>query len=146
MKKALLMMTALSSALVITACSNVAKPTTETVGKSMKVVTGKALYLQRIALPENAVITVTLSDTSKMDAPAETISQRSFSAKDHSTPFHFSLPYAEKNIIASNTYTVSAKVTVDGKLLFINDTSYPVITHGYPTQNVDVIMKMIPQQ
>jgi len=33
-------------------------------------VTGTATYLQRIALPPNAVITVRIEDVSKADAPA----------------------------------------------------------------------------
>ncbi len=143
MKKALIMMGVLLGAVTITACSQVSKPARVVASQSQQAVTGKALYLQRIALPSQAVITVTLSDTSKMDAPSETISQQSFSAKEQSTPFVFSLPYSEKNLVATNRYTVSAKVTVDGKLWFITDTAYPVITDPNHTTHIDVIMKPV---
>ncbi len=145
MKKALIMMGALLTAVSITACSQISKPKHVVENQVQQAITGNALYLQRIALPSDAVITVTLSDTSKMDAPAEIISQQSFSAKDQSTPFAFSLPYSEKRIQPNNRYTVSAKITVKGELLFINDTSYAVLTDPAHTTHLDVIMKRVVQ-
>jgi putative lipoprotein len=143
MKKALIMMGVLLTSVTITACSQVSKPAHVVANKMQNVVTGNALYLQRMALPSDAVITVTLSDTSKMDAPSETISQQNFSAKEQSTPFSFSLPYSKKQILPNHRYTVSAKVTVKGKLWFINDTSYVVLTDPAHTTHLDVIMKPI---
>ena len=47
---------------------------------------------------------------------------------------------AGAQIIETNTYTVFAKIEVDGTLIYITDTAYPVITRGAPTDDVEVLV------
>ena len=55
------------------------------------------------------------------------------------TEIPFSVTYDRSLIDERFTYTVSARITdADGNLLFINDTSIPVITGGAPTSDVEV--------
>ena len=51
----------------------------------------------------------------------------------------FSVDYDPATIVESNTYTLSVRITdAAGNLLFLNDTSIPVLTGGAPTDEVEV--------
>ncbi|WP_312160317.1 YbaY family lipoprotein [Phenylobacterium sp.] len=105
-------------------------------------VTGSVLYRERIMLPPTATVTVTLADTSLMDAPAQVIDTQVITGG--SPPYRFALSYDPARIIANHTYSVSARIEVDGRLRFITDTHTPVITHGAPT-HVEMIAVGVPQ-
>ena len=75
-----------------------------------------------------------------MDVAAEVISQQSFLADGKQVPFNFSLDYEADEIIANHTYAVSARIEVDGKLMFITDTSNRVITDPNKTENIDLML------
>lgn len=105
-------------------------------------VTGTVTYRERIMLPPNAQVKVTLSDTSLMDAPAKVIDTQVITGG--SPPFKFALDYDPAKIIANHTYAVSARIEVDGQLRFITDTHTPVITDGAPT-HVEMVAVGVPQ-
>ena len=105
-------------------------------------VTGSVLYRERIMLPPTATVTVTLADTSLMDAPAKVIDTQVLTGG--SPPYKFTLNYDPAQIVANHTYTVSARIEVDGKLRFITDTHTPVITRGAPN-HVEMIAVGVPQ-
>jgi uncharacterized lipoprotein YbaY len=111
-------------------------------------VTGTVTYLQRSALPPDAVVTVRLSDISKADAPAEVIAEQTIPTQGNQVPFAYILPFDQAQIVDSHTYAVQARIEAGGKLLFINTASYPVITRGNPTENVEVVVEPVsePQQ
>ncbi len=138
MKKALIVLSLLSSALVVTACSNIL-PT----DSASDTVTGQVFYRERIALPQDAVVSVTLADTSKMDAPAEVISTHSYATAGKSVPFDFSLPYSASKIQSNHTYTVSARIEANGKLLFTSTTSNPVITNPEHTTKLNIMLMKV---
>ena len=130
--------TALTGAFLLSAC---ASATTQPAGKAE--VTGSVIYRERILLAPPGVVTVTLADTSLMDAPARVIATQVIDGAT-APPFKFALAYDPAKIIANHTYTVSARIEVDGKLRFITDTHTPVITNGAPT-HVDMIAVGVPQ-
>lgn len=105
-------------------------------------VTGSVLYRERIMLPPTATVTVSLADTSLMDAPAKVIDTQVLTGG--SPPYKFTLNYDPAQIVANHTYTVSARIEVDGKLRFITDTHTPVITRGAPN-HVEMIAVGVPQ-
>lgn len=105
-------------------------------------VTGTVLYRERIMLPPTATVTVSLADTSLMDAPAKVIDTQVLTGG--SPPYKFTLNYDPAQIVANHTYTVSARIEVDGKLRFITDTHTPVITRGAPN-HVEMIAVGVPQ-
>ena len=105
-------------------------------------VTGSVLYRERIMLPPTATVTVTLADTSLMDAPARTLASQVIEGQT-APPFKFALAYDPAAIDPRNVYSVSARIEVDGKLRFITDTHTPVITHGAPT-HVEMIAVGVP--
>ena len=56
----------------------------------------------------------------------------------------YTLPYDPARIDDRNTYSVSARIEVDGKLTWISDTMLPVISLEAPTANVDI--RVVPAQ
>lgn len=102
-------------------------------------ITGTAAFRERIALPPDAVFEATLEDVSKADVQAETIASvrlRGFGQ----VPVRFELPYDAARIRESHRYSIRGRILVDGKLAWITDQAYPVITGGNPTQ-VELLLR-----
>lgn len=107
-------------------------------------VSGTATYLQRIALPEDAVMTVRIEDISLADAPAETIGEQVIETGGQQVPIAFEVPYDPSQIIENHTYGLRVRIeSGSGELLFINDTVVPVITRGAPTEDIEVILVQV---
>jgi putative lipoprotein len=90
-----------------------------------KVISGEVLYRERIALPPNAVVTVQLSDVSLADAPSKTIAEQIIE-KPGQVPVKFRLGFDPSVIKPKMTYALQARITVDDKLWFINDTRHEI--------------------
>jgi len=104
-------------------------------------VSGTITYLQRIALPDDTVITVQIQDTSLADAPAVVIGEQVIQTDGKQVPFEFEVPYDAKDIQDNHSYTMSVRITDGaGNLLFINDTAIPVITRDNPTQDIEIVV------
>lgn len=103
-------------------------------------ITGSVAYRERIALPDNAVVTVYLQDVSLADAPATVIAKQNFITNGMQVPLEFNLAYDSRKIKASHRYSVSARIEVDGKLRFITDTHYGVITDPEATKHVPMML------
>jgi putative lipoprotein len=101
-------------------------------------VTGTVTYRQRIALPEDAVLTVQIQDVSIADAPAQVIGEQVIK-KPGQVPIPYKVEYRYRDIDDSHIYAMQARIEdADGKLLFINDASFPVLTQGNPDENVEI--------
>jgi uncharacterized lipoprotein YbaY/membrane-bound inhibitor of C-type lysozyme len=111
-------------------------------GSEAGTVTGTVSYLQRMALPPNAEIQVQLLDVSLADAPSKLIAEQKITLGDRQVPVPFTLNFDPAKIDAKHTYSVSAKITVDGALRFISDKSYPVLTAG-KSSHAEVILKQV---
>ena len=133
MKKLFTLISALAAALAISACTNI---TPQEAGAEQ--VTGTVSYRERIALPDNARVTVTLADVSKMDVAAEVISSHAFLTEGKQVPFDYQLPFMRDEIKPNHTYAVSARIEVDGKLIFTTDTANRVITDEAKTLKKDL--------
>jgi putative lipoprotein len=105
-------------------------------------VSGTVSYLQRIALPPSATITVRLVDVSRMDAPAIVLGEQIINAGGKQVPFSFEISYDPARIDPRFTYAVQARIEDAGKLLFITDTRYAVITRGAPNR-VDMVLRPV---
>lgn len=103
--------------------------------------TGTVTYLQRIALPPQAVIIVQLVDASLADAPAQVLDEQVITAGGQQPPFKFELSYKPFKIQQNHTYAVQAWIEVDGELRFINTTRYPVLTQGAPEGPLEIIVE-----
>jgi putative lipoprotein len=105
-------------------------------------VTGTVTYLQRVALPPSATVKVQLIDVSRADAPAVVLGEQVIEAGGKQVPFAFSIPYDTAKIDPRFSYAVSARVEDGGKLLFINDQRYAVITRGAPA-HADMVLRAV---
>ena len=94
---------------------------------------GEVFYLQRIALPPTATLEVSLQDVSLADAPAVTLAKQSGPIKGQ-VPLPFHLSYDPAQVKPGHTYSVSARIEVDGKLLFITTERHAVQLNGQDPQ------------
>jgi putative lipoprotein len=123
-----------SLTLMLAACQTTKAEPTATVR-------GEITYRERIAVPPGAQLEVLLLDVSRADAPSEKISGVTLSDIGQ-PPYPFEIAYRPEQIIASHTYVVQARLTHQGRLLFITDQAYPVITRGHPTE-VQIVLKHV---
>jgi uncharacterized lipoprotein YbaY len=105
-------------------------------------VTGTVTYRQRIALPPNAVVEVKLLDVSRQDAPAVTIAQQNITVGNRQVPIPFTLTYNPARINPRHTYTIQARILINGRPRFRNTSAYRVITQGRPN-TVEVVVNPV---
>ncbi|MEZ9821785.1 YbaY family lipoprotein [Shewanella sp. 10N.286.45.A1] len=91
---------------------------------AMVEIQGEVWYKERIALPPEAVISIKVQDVSLMDAPAVVIAE--FERSDVSTPTPFQFLINRDQFEAGHTYTIGARISLNDKLMFINEQAYKV--------------------
>jgi putative lipoprotein len=106
-------------------------------------VSGSVYIRQRIALPPDAVLTVTLSDATVSNAPSKVLSQRAVHTQGKQAPFQFVLPFNPADIQPNARILLSAAITIDGKLAFITDSVKPVINQG--GTKAELLLVPVPQ-
>jgi len=79
---------------------------------------GEVYYLERMALPENAQVTVFLQDISRADAPAPILAQQVINTNGKQVPIPFTLSYDPTVIEGRHTYSIRAHIKVDDRLWF----------------------------
>lgn len=99
-------------------------------------VSGEVRFHRDVELPEGATVTVLLLDTSLADASATELG-RDVIANAERLPVGFSIEYDPGDVEDRAEITLQARVEVDDKLLYINDTVHPVLTGGNP-RNSDI--------
>jgi uncharacterized lipoprotein YbaY len=106
-------------------------------------VTGTVFYLPRIALPQHAVVEISLVDVSRADAPAITIATQQLITAGQQVPIPFTMMYDPAQIDPRFSYAVQARIAVDGELQFISTSNVPVITRDNPTTDVAVKVDLV---
>jgi uncharacterized lipoprotein YbaY/heat shock protein HslJ len=102
-------------------------------------VTGTVTYLQRIALPDDAVVKVQIYNASLADA-TEVLGEQIIETGGQQVPIPFDVAYNPDDINENLMYSVSARIEDSAEnLLFISDTVTPVITQGNPTEDVEIM-------
>lgn len=118
-------------------------PPTAAATQTDAALTGSITYGDDTALPAGATLTVDLRDISLADAPSVLIAQQIIPSPGPS-PVAFRVDYRRAAIDPRRDYSLSARIaSTDGKLLFTNDTVYPVLTYGYP-DHADLELIAIP--
>ncbi len=85
---------------------------------------GEVWFKERIALPQEAVLTVQIKDVSLMDAPAVVIAE--IERDNVTTPVPFQFVINRDQFEQAHTYTVGANISLNGKLMFINTQAYQI--------------------
>ena len=105
-------------------------------------VSGSVTYRERLALSQGATLVVELRDVSYADAPAPLIARQTVSGPGQ-VPIEFRVEYSRGDINAGHRYSIGGKIVEsDGRLAFINDTAYEVITRGNPDK-VDMLLVLV---
>lgn len=94
---------------------------------------GEVFYLQRMALPPSAILSVSLQDVSLADAPAVELARQQ-SPVAGQVPLAFRLDYAAAKVQPNHRYAVSARIELDGKLMFISTEQHSVRLDGSDPQ------------
>jgi uncharacterized lipoprotein NlpE involved in copper resistance len=88
------------------------------------------------------MITVELLDVSKADAPAEVVANTVF-LMPGKPPLPFVLKYDANKIQDGHRYAVRAKIMEQTRLMFVSDTTYPVLDDGKQGP-VEILVKHVP--
>ena len=147
-KTALISIVGMLIVLMAPACQDVASPGTggkpdqPTGARPNASVTGTVTYWERIALSPGATLEVQLRDVSLQDAASRLIAEQVIQNPGQ-VPIKFKIEYTRDDLDPRNTYAVQARIQEsDGRLAFINDTAYDVITRGNPDK-VDMLLVMV---
>ena len=109
---------------------------------SFLLITGTVAYRERIALPPNAVLRVSLEDVSRMDVAAKVIAEVNTLTDGKQVPLSFAIPYRRADVVAGHRYQVRAKIIVNGQARYNSTTAYPVLTSGTPT-TVSILVQAV---
>jgi putative lipoprotein len=110
----------------------------------MASVTGTVTYMQRIALPADAMIEVSIHNKQLADAPPEMtlLGMTAFTADGNQVPLPYTVVYSPEDVREGDMYSIGATIRDgSGKLLFVSDTMIPVITRGNPTTDVEIMVR-----
>lgn len=105
------------------------------------VISGTAMYRERMALPPNAVFVAVLEDVSLADSKATEIARTTI-LRPSPPPIRFSISFDSSKIDSKRSYSVRARIRVDGKIWFASDSAHPVLTRG-AGNTVDILLKRI---
>lgn len=120
----------LAAATLLSACQS-----TTPAGKAS--LDGEVFYLQRIALPPSATLSVSLQDVSLADAPAVVLAEQKGSIKGQ-VPLPFHLSYDPAQVKSGHRYSVSARIEVNGELMFITTENHAVQLDGNDPQPLKI--------
>lgn len=112
------------------ATTTAATTATKPVVSSFIDISGNVSYLQRIALPPDAVLIVRIQDVSRADAPARILAEQRIELAGRQVPISFQTTVDRDLIGKRARITAAARIERGGKLLFISDKSYPAIRNG----------------
>ncbi|WP_339464328.1 MULTISPECIES: YbaY family lipoprotein [unclassified Pseudomonas] len=123
-------LTILAAAALLSACQS-----TTPAGKVS--LDGEVFYLQRIALPPSATLSVSLQDVSLADAPAVVLDEQKGPVKGQ-VPLPFHLSYDPGQVKPGHRYSVSARIEVNGELMFITTENHAVQLDGNDPQPLKI--------
>lgn len=107
-------------------------------------VSGNASYLQRIAMPPDAVLTVQVQDVSRADVAATVLAESREAFGRRQVPLAYSVSVPRSAINPRMRYTVRATISVDGQTQFATTRDYPVLTRRAPNQ-VNLLLAAVPE-
>lgn len=111
-------------------------------GQGAPTVSGTVSYHERLALTPGATLIVELRDASYADSPAQLVASQTITGPGQ-VPIKFDVPYDPGDIDSDGRYSITARIKEsDGRLAFINDTAYDVLTQGNPNR-VEMLLVLV---
>jgi len=83
------------------------------------------------------LVNVQLQDVSRADAAATVLAEQVIDGAS-GPPYAFSLSYDPATIVDTGRYAVRAQIKDGDQVLFTSTQSYPVITQGKPTSEIEI--------
>ena len=128
-------------AALIVGCGDVPTPAelptiASTQAAEPETLTGAITYDGDPAIPSGAVLTVELIDVSLVDAPSVLIAARTVE-NPGPFPIEFSVPYHPDDIDARSRYGLHISISLNDRLIYVNDTAFDVITLGNPSRDLE---------
>ena len=114
------MVVLLTAAMVATGCGVVS----DEQEPAMETIRGTVIYLEGVALPPAAKVSVEIQDVSRADAPARVLASTRFEAEG-GPPYPFRLSYDPDRVDTRMRYALGAAITLGDKLLFTTDPHHP---------------------
>jgi uncharacterized lipoprotein YbaY len=102
------------------------------------VVSGTVTYLERMALPDGAVVTVRVSDVSIADAAAPVVAEVAITPTTQ-VPIPYAIAVPASSLEEGRRYSLSARITAGDDLLFASTDDLPVAT-DVAAQTIDVLV------
>ena len=115
--------------------------TTTTEPQGFGTVSGNAVYTERVALPADALVRISLVETPAI-GPDAVLVEQVIATRGRQVPIPFELRYELGTIDPALTYGIVATVTVAGEIRFDSGAPTAVITQGNPDA-VDVTLKQV---
>lgn len=107
-----------------------------------RTVNGTVAYRERMALPPGASVEVKLLDVSLADAPARTLAQTTVTPQGQ-VPVPYQLKYSASDIVPRHSYALQARITAEGRLLFITTTRHAFLGDG--SDKTDIMVERVAQ-
>ncbi len=100
---------------------------------------GSVMYREKIALPPEALVEVTLEDVSKMDVQSTVLATQTLRPEGQ-VPVDFRLSYDDAMVDDRGRYSVRAVIRVGEDVLWRSTQSFPALTNDAP-ETVDVVVE-----
>jgi putative lipoprotein len=105
------------------------------------VLSGEVFYRERVALPPNAVLEISLVDVTRPGGLGELVASVQV-RPNRQVPIPFEIRYGEDDVDPRRSYAVRANIVADGRLLFVNARPQRVLTQGHPN-SVRILMAAV---
>ena len=106
-------------------------------GGERNAVTGTITFDGDPAIPAGAVLSVEVRDVSLQDVSSTLIASQTIEDPER-FPIDFAVPYEPDDIDPRAIYGLQAKIALQDRLIYINDTAFEVLTRGNPSRGVDM--------
>jgi len=103
---------------------------------------GSVLYREKIALPPEALVEVTLEDVSKMDVKSTVLASQTFKPAGQ-VPVDFRLSYEDGMVEERGRYSVRAVIRVGEDVLWRSTQSFPALTGDAPEKVTVVVERAV---
>lgn len=100
--------------------------------------TGTVTYREKMALPAEAELTVSLVDTG---SGSRSLASRTIRTEGKQVPLVFQLPYTLGDIRREGSYGLTARITGGGATLFETAEPLPVLTQGRPSKDLELLLR-----
>jgi putative lipoprotein len=95
------------------------------------VLSGEIFYRERVALPPNAVLEVSLVDVTRPGGLGDLVASVQI-RPSRQVPIPFEIRFGDGDVEPRRSYAVRANIVADGRLLFASARSQRVLTQGHP--------------